>query len=327
MNDRRPIEERITLWLEQEAPDDVPNFVLESAFARTQSLPQERPSFAPPRLRLFVPSRRVVLLLAAALLGVALIGAAFVGGAVRRPTNLLNEIQQEDRIRIAVRPDHPQAAIGSVAEGFDIDVGNELASRLGVRNDLVIVDEQTMLAPGAPAWDVALPSTAGWRIDAGSFQQSISYYDWPHRLIVPAGSTANALQDVAAGPICAVAGDPSEEWLRGGYGGAKSSPAAMSVITRQTDADCLSALASGDAVAAVTAWLSDADLHVLADLRVIGGPDAELRTVVVHRSSATAADPNDLLSAVDDALVSMRTDGTLKRLSQSRFGGADLTTP
>ena len=55
MNDGRPIEERITHWLEQEAPDDVPNFVLESAFARTQSLPQERPSFAPPRLRVFVP--------------------------------------------------------------------------------------------------------------------------------------------------------------------------------------------------------------------------------------------------------------------------------
>ncbi|HEY4571120.1 MAG TPA: transporter substrate-binding domain-containing protein, partial [Kribbella sp.] len=142
----------------------------------------------------------------------------------------------------------------------------------------------------------------------------------------PAGSTANAIQDVAVGPICAVAGDPSEAWLRGGYAGSSSSPVARSVITLQTDADCLSALASGTAVAAVTAWLSDADIHALADVRVIGGPDAESRSVVVHRSSPTAADPSDLLSAVDDAFVSMRTNGTLTRLSRSRFGGFDLTT-
>jgi ABC-type amino acid transport substrate-binding protein len=83
-------------------------------------------------------------------------------------------------------------------------------------------------------------------------------------------------------------------------------------------------LASGEAVAAVTAWLSDADLQVLGDVRVIGGPDAEPRSAVVHRQSSVT---RELLDAVDDALVSMRADGTLKRLSQSRFGGADLTTP
>src|SRR5439155_8354987 len=119
--------------------------------------------------------------------------------------------------------------------------------------------------------------------------------------------------------ICAVAGDPSALWLRGGYGGGSggstSTPATTSIITRPTDADCLTALAAGDAVAAMTAHLSDADLQVRTDIRVIGGPDAEPRSVLVHGLVGGGSDAGGLLAAVDDALAAMRADGTLTRLS------------
>jgi cystine transport system substrate-binding protein len=243
------------------------------------------------------------------------------------PTNLLSELRQTGRIKVAVRPDHPQAPIGGVAIGFDTDVATELGRRLGLRTDIVIVDVRTMLDPNDQSWDIALPSTPDWLINTQSYQRSTPYYRWPHRLVVPIGSTANGIQDLVAGPTCAIAGDPSETWLRGGYGGPSSTPTTTSVITRPTDADCLSALAAGDAVAAVTAHLSDADLQVLGDVRAIGGPDAEPRSVLVHRQSGSRPDPGDLLAAVDDAIVAMHADGTLTRLSQSRFGGADLTTP
>ncbi|MFL5674022.1 MAG: substrate-binding periplasmic protein, partial [Chloroflexota bacterium] len=186
----------------------------------------------------------------------------------------------------------------------------------------------TIVAPGSGgAWDIALASVPAWTIDDAAFLTSTPYYRWPHLLVVPSGSAANTVQDVAAGPICAISGDAGESWLRGSYGGASARPLVTTVITRATDADCLTAISSGAAVAAITAHLSDADLQVRSDVRVIGGPAPEPRAVIVSRQQGSGADPTDLLHAIDDALAAMRADGTLTRLSQRRFGGADLTTP
>ena len=77
----------------------------------------------------------------------------------------------------------------------------------------------------------------------------------------------------------------------------------------------------------VTARWSDADIQVRAGIKVIGGPDAEPRSVIVRRADGAGPDPTDLLVALDGALEAMHQDGTLTRLSQSRFGGVDMTTP
>ena len=333
MKANRPIEDRISRWLEEEAPGDLPHFVLEATFERTRSMPQERPSLAPPGLARLLPRRRATWLLVAAMMAALAGGLLLLGGGartpsptIRPPANLLSVVQQAGRIRIAVRPDHPQAPIGGVATGFDTDIANEVARRLGVKADIVIVDVPTMLGPNRHTWDVALPSTPDWLVNTQTLQGSSPYYFWPHRLVVPTGSAARGIQDLAAGPICAVAGDPSESWLRGGYGGTNSSPVTLTVITRGSDAECLSALADGSAHGAVTAHLSDAELRVNGDTREIGGPDAEPRSVLVRLQAGSEPDPADLLAAVDDAIAAMRADGTLTRLSQSRFGGDDLTT-
>jgi ABC-type amino acid transport substrate-binding protein len=289
-----------------------------------------------PRARTGRTRRRPLgLLLIAAVVVTASAGLVAAAGAIRDrliappPTSLLAEIRQAGHIRIAIRPDHPQFTIGGqTATGFDADVSSEIARRLRVASDPVIEDETTMVAPGSGgAWDIALPSVPSWTIDAAAFLTSRPYYRWPHLLVVPSGSAATNVQDVAAGPICAVTGDAGESWLGGSYAGASPPPIVTTVITRATDADCLTALSSGAAVAAITAHLSPADLQVRSDVRVIGGPAPEPRAVIVSRLQGSGADPADLLHAIDDALAAMRADGTLTRLSQSRFGGANLTTP
>ena len=267
---------------------------------------------------------------AIALISTAVI--AVVGSSPQRvvpPANLLTQVRQAGSIRIAIRPDHPQFTIaGQAASGFDADVAREIARRLGVDAEVEIVDATTILAPGTGGdWDVALPSVASWTIAGSAFVASSPYYYWTHRLVVSSGSAATGVGDVASGPICAVAGDSGEAWLRGSYGGVAASPVTALVVTRATDADCLSALASGAVVAAVTARLSDADLQVRSDIRVIGGPAAEPRVAIVHRQQGAGPDPTDLMRAIDDALAAMRADGTLARLSQSRFGGGDLSIP
>lgn len=280
-----------------------------------------------------VRRRWVELLVVAAVIAAVSMGLVAVAGSlpqrVAPPTSMLTQIRDAGRIRIAIRPDHPQSTLGGqTAAGFDADVARELARRLGVSVELVIEDANAIVAPGAGgAWDVALPSRPDWTIDGTAFLSTAPYYYWPHRLVVSSTSTATGVADVSAGPICAVAGDGGESWLRGDYGGVASAPLTSAIMTQATDADCLAALASGAAIAAITAHLSDADLQVRADIRAIGGPAPEPRTAIVRRQQETGPDPSDLLHAIGDALVAMRVDGTLARLSESRFGGADLSTP
>jgi ABC-type amino acid transport substrate-binding protein len=49
--------------------------------------------------------------------------------------------------------------------------------------------------------------------------------------------------------------------------------------------------------------------------------------VILPRQRVPDADTDQLLRAVDDAIVAMQADGTLTQLSQKRFGGDDLTAP
>jgi cystine transport system substrate-binding protein len=249
--------------------------------------------------------------------------------SIARPVDLLTVIEQTGRIRIAVRPDHPQFAVrGQPAAGFDIDVAQALAERLGVRPDIVVMSVVQILAgSGSDSWDVALPSTAIWNIDPGRFLISSPYYRWVHRVVVGERSTAAASSDLAGERFCAVSGDGGEAWLQGHYPSTVAPPAASEIVSRTSDDECLALLQTGAVDAVVTARLSDADLAVRPGIRVLTGPDPEPRAVIVARGSPTVSDPHNLLDAINRALDELTSDGTLTRLSQSRFGGADLSAP
>jgi ABC-type amino acid transport substrate-binding protein len=286
-----------------------------------------------PRLRVRRDGRsRWPLLLVAALVAAAALGALAVGALRNRaptePPDLLAQINGAGKIVIAIRPDHPQFAMaGQVATGFDVDVGQELARRLGVSPDVVVEPAAAMLS-GADTngWQIALPSVASWTIPAPGFAASGPYYLWPHFVVVAEASPATTVSQLGAGAICAVTGDGGEAWLRGRYVGAAAPSARLSIVTRSSDDDCLAMLTSGGAVAAVTADLTSGDLQARGGLRAIGGPDPEPRVVVVRTGDAQRADTASLLAAIDQAIESMRRDGSLTRLSENRFG-VDLTNP
>ena len=280
-------------------------------------------------------TRRWPLVMVAALFITGTVGLLAAGAFRPRPpertppTSLLAEIRADGRVRIAIRPDQPQFTTGGQpATGFDADVAKELAKRLGVALELVIVDADTMLTRSeAGQWDVALPSVATWSIDGSRFLASDPYYSWPHFLVVSASSTATSASDVAQGPVCAVAGGAGDAWLRGSYGTSPGPAVTGSIVSARSDEECLSMVASGAARAVVTERLTSGDLQLLSGIRVIGGPAAEPRSAIVARPGGADRDSSDLLRAIDDALAQMHADGTLTRLSESRFGGVDLTTP
>jgi len=328
---------RLHRWLEAAeqplAPD--PRFtdsLRDELRAELGFIPSSAAPLSSGRPRVRIRSRRgpfrfllVAALVAAGVVGTASIAGSLLERAIHPPTPLLSEILQTGRIRVAIRPDHPQFRVpGQPAAGFDADVAAAIAAHLGVRSETVLVDASAILSGAADdQWEMGLPSVALWQIDDAHFLLSSPYYRWPHRLVVAETSAATSLADLGNEPICAVGGDAGELWLRGRYGGVAATPITADVVTKTDDEECLSALSAGEVAAVVTAHLSDADVQVRSGLNVIGGPEPEPRGVIVQRGRFGAA---GLMSAIEDALSVMRTDGSLTRLSQNRFGGADLSS-
>jgi polar amino acid transport system substrate-binding protein len=265
--------------------------------------------------------RTPILVAASLLLGGAALAAVGAWLASDRDPDLRTRVREAGVARIAVRPDSPQVVGPTIGlAGFDVDVAVELGKRLGLQVDIQPVAATDMLSAVAdPGLDLLLPSTGTGAIDPARFARSIPYYWWPHSLVVSAASGRSAIGDLAGQAICAVAGDMGETWLRGESG---QMPIDGSVIvTRSSDAECLTALADGEVAAMVTARMGPADLAARPVLVVQPGPPAEPRVI----AAALASQPGSLLAEVDTALGGMLADGTLTRLSQSRFGGYDLT--
>lgn len=259
-----------------------------------------------------------------ALLLVLLLGlAAIMGGAVRR-SDLLRGVNEAGALRIAVRPDAPQAVAGNL-EGFDVDVGKAVAVKLGLIPTVVPVNASEMPGDGGTTWDVGMPSDAviasDSRLVAGS-----AYYRWPVYLVVPATSSATAITDLAGKRICVTEGSAGAGWLDHRADElvtvASPPPIGATAIVSTGDQACLDALAARTADAMASARMSFADLSIRPSVRSVGEVLSESRTFVAARGGP---DPSALLGRIDAALSVLRADGTLADLSRNRFGGIDLS--
>ena len=275
---------------------------------------------------------------ATAALIVAVVGLMFVrggtgpGGPTPSPADLLTRIKTAGAIRVAIRPDHPQTRIpGGTFAGFDLDVAEQLAARLALRDDVVVTNATDMLAEPAGAWDIALPSEALSDDATSKFAVGTPYYFWADDVIAPASSTATGVSDLDGRTICVIAGSVGQRWLAGEPLGAgqemRSNPPARPDVRVETDdAACLADIAAGRADAMVGANLSDADLALRPSVRRVGKTPAvvESRGFIAARSGP---DPTALVNTLNAAIDLLRTDGTLRRLSSNRFGGQDLSVP
>lgn len=332
MNPQRPaVEEQIARWLDQEAPGEPPDRVLEAAFARTRAMPQERL----PLWGRIVVSRRAALLVALLVLATSLVGFVAGGGRLvlmtvpAPPPDRLDLIRAAGVLRVAVSLDFPQSTTrAGTLDGFDVDLAREIGRRLGL--DVAIVGVRTANLPlDRERWDLALPAAADWSIDSAAFAVTAPSYAWRRLVVVPAGSGATSLDDVKGQPVCAVAGDAGQRWLLGTYaapasGRTPAQPIPSSLVLRSSDEDCLAVMAGGDVLAVVTSTLTSSQVAARSGVRAIeGGPPPEPRAAIVDRAGP---DPAALEAAVEQAIGVMRRDGTLARLSLVRFG-TDLTVP
>ncbi|CAN5775476.1 transporter substrate-binding domain-containing protein [soil metagenome] len=216
-------------------------------------------------------------------------------------------------------------------EGFDIDVGTEIAKRLGVE-----------IAFETPSWDVL---TAGswqgrWDFSVGSMtitsdrQEVIDftqpYYFTPAQLAVRADSGITDTASLAGKTICVGEATTYLFWLEGTLDFGTETPqteppdGALST-TLQTDRDCAEAWRAGREE--FDGWLSSSPTvqDAIDDgLPVIAVGDPVFYEPLAVALDKGAPDHDALLAAIDQIVAEMHADGTLNAFSIDNFG-ADLT--
>jgi polar amino acid transport system substrate-binding protein len=221
--------------------------------------------------------------------------------------DLLGIVQDRGTLRISTDADYaPQSFLqpDGTFVGFDIDVGTEIAKRLGVEAEFQHVDWDIITAGSwSERFDISVGSMTITtpRKEVLSFTQP--YYYTP---AIMAASTRSGVTEVDQLPF--------------------DLPEGAEATTLPTDANCAEAIAAGREE--FDLWISSGttvDEAIQADIPivVIGDPifTEDLAVAIDKAGPAHAA----LIFEIDKIIGEMHEDGTLTELSEKWFEGEDLT--
>ncbi len=273
-------------------------------------------------------SRRAIAVSAAGLLVVAAAAPAFAQDA-----DYLQRIKDAGVIRMSTDPAYPPQSelVNGEIVGFDVDVGREIATRLGVELALETPDWALITAGSwGDRWDFSVGSMTitSAREEVLDFTQP--YYYTPAQMAAHAEAGITTLDDLAGKTICMGEATTYLEWMNGtldfGTESPETTPPEGAVaVTRPTDRDCAQEWGLGRMD--FEGWLSSA---TTVDAAIADGlPIVKVGEPVFYEPLAAAFDKgvedNDsLVAAVDGIIGDMHADGTLSALSMKWFG-EDLT--
>jgi len=221
--------------------------------------------------------------------------------------DLLETVRERGALRISTDADYaPQSFLqpDGTFVGFDVDVGTEIAHRLGVEPEFQHVDWDIITAGNwAERWDISVGSMTITTPRKPLLSFTHAYYYTPAVLAVKSDLNVNKLSDL-----------PFEL------------PSGVTATTLPTDANCAEAIQAGREDFKL--WMSsestvDGAISAGIPLKKIGEPAfTEDLAVAIDKSGPPHA---ALLYEIDKAIADMHADGTLKALSEQWFDGQDLT--
>jgi polar amino acid transport system substrate-binding protein len=229
-------------------------------------------------------------------------------GASVDPGSLLGKVLAAKKIVMSTDPQYPpQSSLKAdgTYEGFDIDVGNEIAKRLGVAIEFTTPREK-VLAFTKP------------------------YYYTPAQMAASTASGITTLAGLAGKTICAGAATTYYDWLTGAldlgsYTPKEGPPAGSQATTLDTDRLCAETMKAGRTD--FEGWLSSSttvEQAIKDGLPLIKVGDPVYYEPLGVAFDKQGPDPTGMVEAVNAALDGMRADGTLKAMSEKWFG-LDLT--
>ncbi len=231
----------------------------------------------------------------------------------------------------------PQSSLNDATgeyEGFDIDVTNEIASRLGVTVEFTTPAFDAVVAGDwAGRWDMAVGSVTVTEDRKQILDFTVPYYFTPAQMATFADSNIQSLADFAGKTACVGESTTYLDWIEGTLtltaeaGDVTTPPAGLKSTTLPTDIDCADAWASGRTD--FDGWISSITTveGAIADnyaIRKVGDPIFFEPLAVCFDKAA--ADGASLVDAVNQIVKDMHADGRLTAMSKKWYNGIDLTT-
>jgi polar amino acid transport system substrate-binding protein len=254
--------------------------------------------------------------------------------------DLLAKVESADKIVMSTDPQYPpqsELTAEGTYEGFDIDVGTEIAKGLGVDIEF-----------SPQAWDTITAGSWGgrWDFSVGSMtitaerekvlSFSSPYYFTPAQMAASTASGITAYDGLAGKTVCVGAATTYLYWLDGtlDFGSAKGltqstmapPPAGAKAVTLDTDRLCAEAWKAGRQD--FEGWLSSSTTVQAAideglPLVAIGEPVFYEPLGVAFDKSGP--DPASVVTKVNTILDEMHADGRLTTLSEKWFNGIDYS--
>jgi polar amino acid transport system substrate-binding protein len=264
----------------------------------------------------------------------------FATGSSVMAADVLDEIMAAGVIKVSTDPNYaPQSFIAENGklDGFDVNVAQEVAKRLGVKIEF-ITPEWDMITSGkwGKRWDLSVGSMTPTAERKKVLMFTKAYYYTPAQFAVNANNTSiKSLEDLAGKVIGTCSECTYDRWLNKDlvlldqkvkYADWKPGK----IVTYQTDADAIQDLALGDGVRLDALLSAKATIHEAIQSGCGGGcPLKMLGDPVFYDSLSFAIDksrvPNDkYLAKLEEILAAMHADGTLSKLSLKWYG-VDLT--
>jgi polar amino acid transport system substrate-binding protein len=279
-------------------------------------------------------SRRTIALTSAALMALTLAAAPAAAQDEMEADGHLARILDAGVITMSTDPQYPPQSVLTTDggyEGFDIDVGMEIASRLGV--DLAFqTPDWAILTAGswADRWDFSVGSMTITTAREEVLDFTQPYYFTPAQMAVQSELGIDSLDGLVGKTICMGEATTYLEWMGGTLDFGTSSPDTAApegsvATTLPTDRQCADSWASGRTD--FEGWLSSGTTVQAAideGLPVVAVGDPVFYEPLAAAFDNGVEDNDSLVAAVDTILGEMHADGTLSELSMTWFG-EDLT--
>jgi polar amino acid transport system substrate-binding protein len=249
--------------------------------------------------------------------------------------DLLARIQADGVIRVATDQKYkPQSWYDTKTEewkGFDVEVAQEIANRLGVTAEIEHRDWETEVTAGSwsDRWDVSVGSMTVTTERTKDFFFTPAYYFTPASIAVHADNTSiqDVTKDLDGKKVCVGAGTTYAFYLRKdleipGYDFDFVIDDAE-ILEFNTDTDALDQLALGDGVRCDAVMTATPTIDQYAE---DGGPVKNVGDALYGEPLAVAFDKNSpidnqsLVDAVSGIIEDMHADGTLTELSIKWYG-------
>jgi polar amino acid transport system substrate-binding protein len=268
-----------------------------------------------------------------AIAGIAIL-AVGATGCSSTPSTLLDKVTKAGTIVMSTDPQYPpQSSVKSdgTYEGFDIDVGTEIAKRLGLKISFYNPDWNLITAGSwGGRWDFSVGSMTITPEREKVLAFSKPYYYTPVQMAASAASGITTIDGLAGKVICAGEATTYYYWITGSEGRPSvdaTPPPGSTATTLSTDRLCAEAWKAGRKD--FQGWLSSSttvDQAVKDGLPLVKVGESPYLEPLGVAFDKGGPDPATMVAKVNTALDAMRADGTLKTMSEKWFG-SDLTVP